>query len=115
MSVEPIYLDNDYEPEYTLTRKNASTGASEAATGLSGLTVRVSATKGGATIHASLSKTLAERGTLGIYYARLEGDDLRAQLATYIGQKVYLVAGDGTNIFGSDAVSVHATRTFADV
>ena len=95
----PIYLDgNDDQPETTLTRKAAATGASEAATGLTGLTFKLSATRGGAAIHANLSKTATERGVLGIFYATFEGTDLTAQLATYVGKDIFQTFGDGLNV-----------------
>ena len=95
----PLYLDgNDAEPEAIVTRKNATTGATEAATGLAGLTFRLSATPNGTAIHANLSKSATERGTLGIYYATFEGSDLTAQLATYVGKDVYQTFGDGANL-----------------
>ena len=110
-----LYLDNDFEPEYAITRKNTSTGDDEVAAGLTGLTVRISATDGGATIHADLSKTLSERAsTDGTYYAVIDGDDLRAQLASYAGSTVYVVAGDGTNVLVSDAYVVVGTRRSGD-
>ena len=93
-------LDNDWEPEWPITRKNAASGDDEPASGLAGLTARLSATDGGTTIHASLSVSLAERsGAPGVYYGTIQGDDLRAQLVTYIGKVVYEVVGDGTNVF----------------
>ena len=97
----PLYLNgNDDEPEKTVTRKNATTGAKEAATGLVGLTFRLAATPNGSAIHASLSKSALERGTLGIYYAVFEGADLDAQLDsdTYKGKDVYEIFGDGANV-----------------
>ncbi len=97
----PLYLNgNDDEAELTLTRKNATTGAEEAATGLTGLTVYLSATPGGSAIHASLSKSLAERGTTGIYFAVFEGTDLDTQLdnSTYRGKDVYMRVGDAANV-----------------
>lgn len=111
--MQDIFLDNDYEPEYTITKKNASTGAIEAATGLTGLTVRISATDGGAAIGA-LTENASERGTLGIYFAIFDGDALRTALATsYVGVRVWVVFGDGTNVFVSDPVIVRATRRSA--
>jgi hypothetical protein len=100
--VKTISLDNDWEVEYVATRKNATTGVIEPATGLTGLIGKLSATDGGATIHATLSVSLTERGTTGIYFGVLQGDDLRAQLnPTYVGQVVFEVFGDGTNILTS--------------
>lgn len=105
-----VYLDNDFEIEVALQRKNSTTGDLEPATGLT-LTGRLSATDGGATIHASLSVNLTERGTTGIYAGVLNGEDLRTQLAAaYVGQPVWLVAGDGTNVHVSEPYVVRATR-----
>lgn len=111
MRGDDLYLDgNDDEPEHTLTRKNATTGAVEPATGLSGLTFRLSLTRNGAAINATLSKTAAERGTLGIYYATFDGSDLTAQLASYAGRPIFQIFGDGLNINYSLARRVVAVR-----
>jgi len=106
-----IYLDNDHLIEQDLTRPATTTGEDEAATGLSGLTGRLSATDGGATIHASLSVSLSERSaTAGRYYGVLQGADLRTQLLTYVGSWVWEVVGDGTNVLTSARRRVLATR-----
>lgn len=98
MSGNPIYLDNDFEPEYYVARKNIDTRELEPVSGLSGLRVYLSATDGGTTIHADLSKLLTERASApGYYFARYEGDDLRTHLASLRG--VYEAFGDGTNTF----------------
>ena len=99
----PLYLNNnDDEPEAALTRKNTLTGVVEAATGLTGLAFKLSATPTGAAIHASLSKNATERTApnLGTYFAVFEGVDLHTQLnsATYIGRDVYQSLSDGTNV-----------------
>jgi hypothetical protein len=98
-----VALDNDYEFEVAITRKNTSTGATEPAAGLTGLSFRFSATDGGTAIHASLQVNATERsGTPGTYFAVCQGDDLRAQLAaSYIGKVIYEVFGDGTNVLSS--------------
>lgn len=99
---KPLYLNNnDDEPEKAVTRKNTATGATEAATGLTGLTFRLAATPTGAAIHANLSKTATERAsTPGTYFAVFEGTDLHTQLnsATYIGRDVYEIFSDGANV-----------------
>jgi hypothetical protein len=98
---EPIYTDgNDDEAEEVLTRKNAVTGATEPATGLTGLTFRLSATKGGTAIDSTLSKNATERGTTGRYFAIFEGNDLATQLnnAAFWNVDVFQVFGDGSNI-----------------
>lgn len=97
---EPLYADgNDDEPEEVLTRKNGSTGAMEPATGLSNLSFRLSASKGGAAIHPNLDKPASERGSTGRYFAVFEGNDLTTSLvAAYWNTDVFQVFGDGTNI-----------------
>ena len=95
----PLYLGgNDDEPEKLVRRKNAATGALEVATGLTGLTFFLSATEAGATIHASLSKPATERGATGKYFAIFEGTDLAAHLASYAGQDVFEVFGNGQDV-----------------
>lgn len=88
---DALYLDNDFEVEVTITRKAAATGAAEAATGLSGLTAHLAATPQGAAIHADVTINLSERGTTGIYYGTLQGDDLTTRLTTYLNTTVHLV------------------------
>jgi hypothetical protein len=99
--LKALALDNDWEAEYTLTRKNATTGVFEPATGLSGLVVRISLTDGGVAIHTDLSIPIAERGATGIYFGVLDGDKLRTHLASLLGTIVYEVMGDGTNVLRS--------------
>lgn len=98
---EPIYTDgNDDEPEHLLKRKNSASGAEEVATGLSNLTFRLSATKGGAAIDATLSKDATERGVTGRYSAVFEGSDITTHLAsaTYWNVDIWQVFGDGQNV-----------------
>lgn len=110
-----LYLDNDYEAEYAVTRKNTATGASEVAADLEGLTARVSLTDGGATIHADLTVSTSERSsTPGRYFGVFDGDDLRTHLLAYVGKKVYVVFGDGTNVLVSDVHIVRKTRRSDD-
>jgi len=108
--MKSIALDNDWEPEYRASRKNAGTGTIEPATGLTGLSARLSATDGGAAIHATMSVNLTERGTTGLYFGVIEGDNLRAQLVALVGQVIYEVYGDGTNVFTSIPRLVAAVR-----
>jgi len=89
---DSIYLDNDYEVQYVVTRRATTTGAIQAAAGLTGLTVHLAATPQGATIHADLSVSATERSaTAGTYYALFQGDDLRVRLAAYVNRTVYAV------------------------
>lgn len=113
--MKPIFLDNDYEICWPMTRKNTATGLDEPASGLTGVIGKLSATDGGAAIHATLSITLAERAsTPGEYFGILQGDDLRTQLASLTGQVVYECIGDGVNEFICVARKVLAHRR-ADV
>lgn len=109
--MKDISLDNDWEFIWPGTRRNVATGAVEAATGLAGLTAWLSATDGGSTIHATLSKAMAERASLpGEYFAVVDGTDLRAQLAVYTGGRVWEVFGDSANVLYSVPRKVVRTR-----
>jgi len=89
---EPIYLDNDFEVQYTITRRATTTGAIQAAAGLTGLTCHIAATPQGATIHADLSVAATERSaTAGTYFAMFQGDELATRLAAYTNRTVYAV------------------------
>lgn len=108
--MKSIGLDNDWEVEYRATRKNSATGTLEPATGLAGLVGRLSLTDAGAAIHSTMSVALTERGSTGIYFGVLQGDDLRTQLAPSIGSVIYEVFGDGTNVLTSIPRLVAAVR-----
>jgi hypothetical protein len=108
--MKAIALDNDWEAEHRATRKNAATGTIEPATGLTGMSAWLSATDGGAAIHATMTVNLTERGTTGIYFGVLQGDDLRTRLASLVGQVVFEVFGDGTNVLTSVPRLVAAVR-----
>ena len=101
--MKTISLDSDWEYIWgASTRRNAATGAVEAAAGLTGLLAWLSATEGGATIHASLSKTMVERSGLpGEYFAIVDGDVLRLRLAAagvLLYPEVWECFGDGLNV-----------------
>lgn len=98
--MKDLPLDNDFEFEYQALRKNASTGALEPATGLAGLTCRISLTDGGAAVDASLLVSAAERaGAPGQYFGVFQGDALRAHLTS--PGTCFEVFGDGTNVLSS--------------
>lgn len=106
---KPIYLDNDDEPEYAAEEKDATRTWIPSA-GLT-LTVYLSATEGGSTIHATLSKSMTEAsGKAGTYYARYEGTDLRTQLLASVGKDVFEAVGNGTDVLEWAARRVMATR-----
>lgn len=102
---------NDFESEFAVTRKNSATGASEAAASLTGLTSHLSLTDGGATIHADVSVSMAERSsTAGTYFGVIEGDKIDTHLAALAGSVVWEVFGDATNVYVSKEHHVFATR-----
>jgi hypothetical protein len=87
-----LYLTEDAEFEVVMEVKAGATGTLGAASGLTSLSFRIAATKGGAAI-GSLTFTASERGTTGIYYAVADTATLVAQLpeATYPdGTQVWL-------------------------
>ncbi len=88
-----LTLTEDQEFEVEITRKNATTGVQEAATGLTGLVYTIAATPGGSTI-GSLTFNASERGTTGVYYAIADTATLTSGLSssTYPdGSIVYLL------------------------
>lgn len=96
MIIGKLNMYSDFEPEVAITRKNATTGAKEAATGLTSVTAWIALTPTGAAI-AGLTVTLAERGTTGIYAGVLDTAALVTGLLTLLGTTVYVVytkAGD---------------------
>jgi len=97
-----ISLDNDWRYKYRVTTDDATTGASIAAAGLSGLQAWFSLTRGGATINAGLTKNMVELSdTPGTYTAVVDGDVLRTYLAALDGQVIWEVFGDGLNVYTS--------------
>ena len=87
-----LYPTEDAEFEVTLEVKDATTGVVEPATGLSNVSFRIAATKGGSAI-GSLTFSASERGTTGIYYAVADTATLVSGLpeATYPdGSQVWL-------------------------
>lgn len=109
-TIIPIYLDNDFEPQYDGVRRNTASGASEAAAAVSSLTFRISATDGGAALGTLTTAAVERTGTPGSYWATFLGSDLRTYLAAYVGAPVFLVFGDGVHDTNSDPCLVFATR-----
>jgi len=106
-----VPLDNDWRYKYRVTQDNATTGLSEAATGLGSLQAWFSATRGGAAIHSDLTKSMVELvGAGGTYTAVVDGDVLRTRLAAFTDLVVYEVFGDGTNVLTSIARRVKPVR-----
>jgi hypothetical protein len=105
-----VYLDNDHEFRYRLTRAATTTGATEAAASLGSVTAHFSETDGGAAI-ATTSTALTERSAKpGSYFGILDKTTLNTALSAYANRKlfeVFVVAGDAET---SEPVIVKATR-----
>ena len=100
-----IDCSQDFVPDVLIETKADATGRYTGATGISGVTMRLSDTMGGAAIHATLgSKATAERSAVaGQLYptTAFEVADLQANLLpTYQGRIVYLVLDKAGDIVG---------------
>jgi hypothetical protein len=97
----------DWTPQLDVERQNSDTGELEAYSGISSVTLLLSATRGSSTaIHANLSKSAAERtSTAGRIYATFDVADLQTHLlANYRGKTVYL------NVFKSGELQYEPFR-----
>ncbi len=95
MSDRILALDNDWVIRRQLTQWNSTLDLYDPVEGLP-VTAHLSAEAGGTAIHASLSGLMTERES-GDYYLILQGADITAYLASYIGKTIYEVvslAGD---------------------
>lgn len=84
-----IYFNNDRLVRWQARKRDLSTNLPIAATGLSGVIAFLAATKGGATIHATLSISLTEIGTTGFYAGTIDATAINAHLTSYIGGTVW--------------------------
>lgn len=85
-------IARDFEFQTDITRWGLTTGESEAAAGLSGLTAHISLTRSGASVDASLTKSLNERtATPGRYWCTFDRADLQTHLAAQVGRSVYVI------------------------
>lgn len=105
-------LDNDFEPEFVVEKKNTGTGIREPASALTGLQARLSATRTGGAIHAELQLPCTERsGVPGQYAVTFAGATLRIRLApTYVNKSVWLVFGNSSGILTTTRLRVVAQR-----
>lgn len=83
----------DFDASLYIQRPNTSTRLPEAATGITGMEFRISATRGGAAIDSSLAGTATEAASApGTYVFTFNQPDLADNLLpTYAGKTVYLV------------------------
>lgn len=86
-----IFKGNAFEPESSLQEKDDDTGQWIPATGLLDLTMHISATDGGDTIHPSLEGGATERPQkLGTYFRKTSGANITARI---------FPCADGTEFF----------------
>lgn len=101
----------DFEVDLYITRKNATTRATEAATGLSSVTARIALTPDGSAI-GSCTASLTEAGSTGRYVGVIQTATLVTDLAAYANRTVYLVgakSGDFDRVFGEYTVRTSGT------
>jgi hypothetical protein len=93
VTMSQIDCSVDFEAVVYITRQNEATRAEEPASGLTGVTLRISATKGGAEIHSSLTGTATEAASApGYYVVTMDQPDLAAHLLpSYTNKVVHLV------------------------
>lgn len=90
MDIRDLNINSDFEFDFGLTKKNATTRAVEPATGLTGVVGRFAATRSGAAI-GSCSVALTEAGTTGRYVGVLDTATMVIDLTAYVGKVVYAI------------------------
>lgn len=92
----------DFCPNVDVERQATTTGDYEAYTGITGVTMHLSATEGGSAIDASLSQSASERSaTPGRVYATFDVADLQSHLLpTYNRRTVWLVLTKSGELVG---------------
>jgi len=98
-----LNISSDFEADFALTRRNATTRLEEPATGLSGVTARIAATPTGTAL-GSLTAALTEAGSTGRYVGVFDAAALTSALSTaYVGLTVYLICSKSGDIDGEYA------------
>ncbi len=107
-----VYPGNDYLLERALYQRALPTGQDTPAVGLLGVVGFLSATKGGAPIHADLQVALQERsGVPGQYFGQLEGSVLTTHLtASYDEDTIWECVQSGTDYKEYVAIRVRLAR-----
>lgn len=104
-----VALSNDHAFKYAITRSNATSGAKEAATGLT-LSGWFSATDGGAALTGTTTSLAELSGKPGTYMGTLGATALTAALTPYVNRTVYEVVSQSGHLLDSVAVLVTPTR-----
>lgn len=97
-----IDCSQDFTPNIDVERQATATGDYEAYSGITGVTMLLSATEGGNAIHASLSKSASERSSEpGRIYATFDVADLQSNLLpTYRNKTVWMVLSKSGELVG---------------
>lgn len=100
-------LGNDLPVSAAILSQADPTQPAVAATGLTGVTILISATRGGTAIAPELSKTATESGAVpGTYIATFLGADLLQYLTPLLYLTVYLCVYYGTRLSQATACDV---------
>lgn len=97
MSDTELFLKNDHTIDYGVETASLTTRVVSIASGLSGITGRISASETGSAI-GSCSVTLAEAGSTGRYFGTIGRSTIDTDLASYIGERVFEIISDGASI-----------------
>lgn len=109
MTIKLVPYAEDYELEFAITQRDTATGASEAATGLTGLSAYFALRGALETPLGSKTFALSERsGTPGTYYAIADAADLTTALAAQHGQLVQMVCAKSGDLLTYKTVQVVA-------
>lgn len=98
-TIKNLNINSDFEYDFKLTRRNATTRATEAATGLTGVTGRFALTNNGAAI-AGTEVALSEAGTTGRQVGVLDTAAMVTALTAYLGDIVYALPFKSGDILG---------------
>lgn len=110
--LEEFPLDEDWEPEYDLTKKDSATRKKVPATGLTGIKAWISTTEDGATIHSSVSADLSEAASKpGTYFGLVDTANLLTNVGPYTGSTVYKVLDKPGDFRVSTPVKVVRVRS----
>ena len=109
--VEQFSLNEDWAPEYDLTRRNTATRVKEPATGLANINAWLSLTEDGAAITNTSTAMTEAASKPGTYVGLVEQAALATALAGLVGTTIYKVLDKSGDFRVSTPVKVVAVRT----
>lgn len=111
MRAKLIVLDNDFEVEIRLTKKDMANRMIVPVTGLTGITYYISTRDNGTAIDPSLSIVLAERSAApGIYYGTIPGTAVTAILTPYLDKAVFGICKYGSQLTTATPIIVRRSQ-----